>query len=137
MDGDVAQLVEHQTGMPPIQVRFPGVARDFSPRVSFQCRLSYGVRTPLCTTACINICARVKDPLVRVRVWWIIETLKHPTGTLWQKSHWDSTVVKSKSKKPGKLDSGYHDVQESVWCEVLLNQGDRLPIKATGQIFRF
>ena len=28
-----------------IQVQVPGTARDFSPTVNFQCRLSYGVRT--------------------------------------------------------------------------------------------
>ena len=39
--GDVAQLVEHRTVTPLTQVRFPGAARDFSPRVNFQCRLSY------------------------------------------------------------------------------------------------
>ena len=44
--GDVAQLVEHRTGTPLTQVRFPGAARGFSSRVNFQCRLSYGVRTP-------------------------------------------------------------------------------------------
>ena len=38
-DGDVARLVEHQTVTPLMQVRFPGVARDFSPRDNFQCRL--------------------------------------------------------------------------------------------------
>ena len=65
-DGDVAQLVEHRTGTPPTQVRFPGTARDFSPRVKYQCRLSYGVRTPPCTIACIYICAHVKDPVVYV-----------------------------------------------------------------------
>ena len=43
--GDVAQLVQHRTGT-PTQVRFPGAARDFPLRVIFQCRLSYGVRTP-------------------------------------------------------------------------------------------
>ena len=64
--GDVAQLVEHRTGTPPTQVRFPGTARDFSPRVKYQCRLSYGVRTPPCTIACIYICAHVKDPVVYV-----------------------------------------------------------------------
>ena len=46
--GDVVQLVEHRTGMLPTQVRFSGAARDFSPSVSFQCRLSYDVRTPPC-----------------------------------------------------------------------------------------
>ena len=68
--GDVAQLVEHRTVTPLTQVRFPGAARDFSPRVISQCRLSYGVRTPP------SICAHVKDPVVHVRVRWIMETLK-------------------------------------------------------------
>ena len=36
---DVAQLVEHQTSMLPVQVRIPDAARDFSPRVNFQSRL--------------------------------------------------------------------------------------------------
>ena len=78
--GDVAQLAEHRTDTPLMQVRFLSVARDFSPRVSFQWRLSYGVSTPptptpQCAIACIYICALVKDPVVHVRVWWIIETL--------------------------------------------------------------
>ena len=38
--GDVAHLVDHRTGTPLTQVRFPGAARNFSPRVNFQCRLS-------------------------------------------------------------------------------------------------
>ena len=45
-DGDVAQLPECRTGTPLTQVRFPGVAWDFSPRINFQCRLFYGVRAP-------------------------------------------------------------------------------------------
>ena len=73
---------------------------------------SYGVCTPPCATACINICVHVKDPVVSVRVWWIMETLKHPACTVgwvvrlwqpsflgennldfpWKKSHWDSTI---------------------------------------------
>ena len=40
--GDIDQLVEHWTGMLLKQVRFPNVARDFSLRVNFQWRLSYG-----------------------------------------------------------------------------------------------
>ena len=42
------QLVEHPTKKPGamlMQVRVPGVTRDFSPRVSFQRRLSDSVRT--------------------------------------------------------------------------------------------
>ena len=37
--------------------------------------------TPV-STAYINICVHVKDPVVLVRVWWIIETLKHPACTV-------------------------------------------------------
>ena len=80
--GDVAQLLESRTGTPPRQVRIPGAARDFSPRVNLQCQLSYGVRTTLCAIACIYICAHEKDPVVHVRVRWIMETLKHPACTV-------------------------------------------------------
>ena len=80
--GDVAQWAEHRTGTSPTQVRIPGVARDFSPRVNFQFRLSYGVRTPPRAIACIYICAHVEDPVVYVRVRWIMEALKHPACTL-------------------------------------------------------
>ena len=80
--GDVAQLVEHRTGTQSTQVWIPGEARDFSPRVSMQCRLSYGVRTPPCAIECIYICAHVKDPRVHVRVRWIMETLTHSACTV-------------------------------------------------------
>ena len=80
---DVAQLLELGWIVTPLtQVRFPAAARDFCPRVNFQCRLSYRVRTPPCAIACINICVHVKDPVVHVRVWWIMETLKHPACTI-------------------------------------------------------
>ena len=70
------------TGTQLSQVRFLGAAKDFFRRLNFQCRLSYGVHTPPCAIACINICAYVKDPVVHVRVRWIIETLKHPACTV-------------------------------------------------------
>ena len=75
----VAQLVERRTGTPLTRVRFADAARDFSPRFYFQRRLSYGVQTPPCATACINICVHVKDPVVHVKVRWIMETREHPT----------------------------------------------------------
>ena len=71
MGWDVAQLVEHRTITSLMQVQFPSA-------VNFQCRLSVSVRTPPCAIACINICAHVEDPVVHVRVQWIVETLKHP-----------------------------------------------------------
>ena len=49
-------------------------ARDFLPIVHFHVRLSFGVPTPLCVIACINICAHDKDPVVHVRVRWIMAT---------------------------------------------------------------
>ena len=79
---DVAQFVEHQSSTLLTQVRFPGAPRDFSPRVSFQCRLPYGVRTPPCAIGCVYVCAHVKDPVVHVRFRWIMETLKHPACTV-------------------------------------------------------
>ena len=45
----------------------------FLTRINIQCRLSYGVRTPLCAITCINMCAHVKSHVVIVRV---LETLK-------------------------------------------------------------
>ena len=64
------------------QVRFPGASMDFSPRVNLQCRLSYSVRAPPCAMAWINICAHVKDPVVHVRVRWIMATLTNPACTV-------------------------------------------------------
>ena len=86
-DCNVAHWLEHRTVTPLTQVRFPGAARDFLPRVNFQCRLSFGVRTPPCAIACINICAHVKDPVVHVRVQWIMTTQTHPACTISDKNN--------------------------------------------------
>ena len=47
-----AQFVERPTERPGailMRVQVPCVARDFSPRVNFPCRLSYGVHAaPIC-----------------------------------------------------------------------------------------
>ena len=68
------------------QAGFSAAAKElfvcFSPRVNFQCRLSYCVRAPQSVIACTDICAHVKDPVVNVRVRWIRETLKHPVCTV-------------------------------------------------------
>ena len=55
-------MVEHLTEKPGAMltwVQVPGAARDFSPKVSFQCRPSYSVHT---VPMSINICAHVKNP---------------------------------------------------------------------------
>ena len=46
---DVAQLVERRAGVSLTQVRFPDAARDFSPRVNFQCRVQPHVLTSVRT----------------------------------------------------------------------------------------
>ena len=46
----------------PVQVPGAGVARDFSPRVNFQCRLSYSVCTaPVCNCMHQHLCACSKS----------------------------------------------------------------------------
>ena len=60
----------------------PQCSKFFSHRVNYQCRLSYGARTPLCAIICIDICVQVKDPVENVRVQWIMETLKPPACTV-------------------------------------------------------
>ena len=61
----IAQLVERPTEKPGAiltRVRVRGAARDFSPRVSFKCRLSYGVSTaPVCNGIHQHLCARYKS----------------------------------------------------------------------------
>ena len=69
---------QHTTGAGLI----PWCGKGFFSRVNFHCRLSYGVHTPSCAMACIKLCAHVKDPVVHVRVWWIVETLKDPACTV-------------------------------------------------------
>ena len=58
----IVHLVERPTEKPgatPTWVRIPGAARIFFPRVHFQCRLSYGVRTaPKCNRVHQHLCAR-------------------------------------------------------------------------------
>ena len=62
-EAGIAQLVgprpTEKPGVLLTRVRVPGAARDFSPRVNFQCRLSYGVRTaPVCNGMYQHLCAR-------------------------------------------------------------------------------
>ena len=79
----MAQLVDERgTGTPLTQVPFPIAERDFSPGVYFQCRLAFDVPTPPCATAYMNTCVHVKDPVVHVKVRWVMETLEHPAYTV-------------------------------------------------------
>ena len=67
---------------------FLSVARDFSLRVYFQCRLSYIVSVqPLVQSHALTSVRMLKDPIVHVRVLRILETLKHPACTLGWVAH--------------------------------------------------
>ena len=126
-------MVERRTGMPPTQLRFPGAARDFSPRVNFPCRLAC-LCTPPCAAACINICVHVKNPVLHVRVLWIMETLKTPSmhrrlgsATLgqrtgksnpnfpWEKSQWAFSNGKFRLPSPGNA-SCYRVILPNLRC---------------------
>ena len=43
---------------------------------------SLTVSVHLCVQLHVFTCAHVKDPVIHVRVWWIMETLKHPACTV-------------------------------------------------------
>ena len=132
-------MVERRTGTLPTQVRFPGAAREFSPKVNFQCRLFYGVLAPPCAVACVNICAYVKDHVVCVKSSMDYSNTKTPSmyrmlgsATLpqlvflgessrnfpWEKPQWDNPVVKEKwSEKTGGLTSRWSFIRgSSVHC---------------------
>ena len=56
--------------------------RIFFPESAFSAD-PYGAGTPQWAIPCINSCCTyIKDPVVRVRVQWIMETLKHPLCTV-------------------------------------------------------
>ena len=157
--GDVAQLVGHRTGTLPMRVRFPGAARDFfPPRVNFQCRLCYGVRTPPCAFACIYICSHVKDPVVHVRVRWIMETLKTPSmhcrlGSAilsqlafpgegnpnfpWEESDWDKTVVKSSKLKKKRKWWNKHDNCKPFCCMNSISVFDEIVMKQPHKNYKY
>ena len=75
--GDVGQLVEHWTiGRFDSPVRL-GI---FLPESTFTADC-LSVHPP-CAIACVYICVHVEVSVIRVRVWWIMETLKHPACAL-------------------------------------------------------
>ena len=76
--GDVAQLVRasdrHAADAGSIPRCGKGSYSQSQLSVQTLLRCPY---TPACAIACIYICAHVKDPVVHVRVRWIMESLKH------------------------------------------------------------
>ena len=83
MGGDVAQLVRASDRHAADAGSIPQMRQEiFLPESTFSADSFTCVRTLPCAIACIYICAHVKDPVVRVRVRWSMETLKHPPCSL-------------------------------------------------------
>ena len=58
---DVPQL-SVRSGTLQMQFQLPGVARDFSAKVNFQCRRFMVFVQPPCAIEYINVCAHIKNP---------------------------------------------------------------------------
>ena len=83
--GDVAQLVRASDRHAADAGSIPQCGKGFFPPiVNFQCRLSYMCPyTPVCNRIQgNNICALVKDPVVHVRIRWIVDSLDEPASEL-------------------------------------------------------
>ena len=81
--GDVAQLVGasgyHTTDAGSI----PQCSKGFFSQSQLSVHTLFRVSVyPSCAIACIKICVHVKDPVIHVRVRWIMETLQHPACTV-------------------------------------------------------
>ena len=63
-----------------------------------------GIRKPPRAIACIKICVHVNDSVVYARVWWIMETLKHPACTV----RWVAQLCRS-WLSPGKATRISHE----------------------------
>ena len=110
---------------------------------------SYEVCTPLCATACI--CVHIKDPVVHVSVWWILQTLKDPACTILhrlgsvtlsqlafpkesnqnfprEKSKRDNTVVKQNKPHSKVVQLHFHTVQHTNSPFVLKNKKTKMEI---------
>ena len=75
--GDVAPLVRASDRQAADAGSIPWCCMGFfsQSQLSVQTLLHVSVHPP-CENACVNICAHVKDTVVHVRIWWIVETLK-------------------------------------------------------------
>ena len=81
-NGDVAQLVRASDRHAADAGSIPRCGKEFFFQSQRSVKTLLCVSVTPCSIACINICARVKDPVVHVRVRWIMETLKYPAWTV-------------------------------------------------------
>ena len=60
----------------------PRYGKEFFSQGHFGADSHMCVCTSQCAIAYINVCVHVKDAVVHVRAWWIMETLKHLACTV-------------------------------------------------------
>ena len=72
---------------------------------------SFSVCTPPCAVTCFNICAHIKDPVVHVRVWWIMATHIYPACTITTNNQLDDCGRSTERwrKEEGKTFLGFAD----------------------------
>ena len=79
---DVAQSVRASDRHTADAGSIPRCGKGFFARSPLSVQTLLRVSLHPCAITCIDICAHVKDPVVHVKVRWIMETLKHPARTV-------------------------------------------------------
>ena len=120
LGGDVAQLVRASNRHAADVGSIPRCGKGFffQSQLSVQTLLHVSVPPPppLRANACINICARVKDLVVYVRVRWIMETPKHPACT----GGWVARLCRSwlSPRKATRISHGRNPIGTIQWQKV-------------------
>ena len=65
-----------------VEGSIPRCGKGFFSKPTFSANSLTCVRTPLWAIACIYICAYIKDPVVHVKVRWIMKALRHQARTV-------------------------------------------------------
>ena len=97
----LAQLVEHPTEKPgavPMWDQVPSAARDFSPRVNSQCRLSYRV----CTAPCVQMHVPPSARTLKIQTLAATPSCGH-TKTLHTQIGMGSAALAAAFPYPGKV----------------------------------
>ena len=114
--GGVAQFVECRTGTPLTQLPFFQCGKGFFlPRVNFQCRLSFGVRTSLCAIACIKrfrACWRFCSPCQSSVEYGNTQTASSTVGWIARPSHRWLSLGKATRISHGRNPNGTIQLQK-------------------------
>ena len=91
-------LSSEKPGVILTRVRVPGAARDFSPGVSFQCRLSYGVHTAPRVQSHVSTYLRTLT-ILNTGSHTIVRTHENTAHTDRNGKRWSCGCLKKKKKK--------------------------------------